>query len=84
MRQTRQKGRGQGFVVMDVDVTPEEAWLYFSDYKGYSEVISTVREASARPDRWSLCKKQVLTPATFKLSRFRLKVNVVFRRDQGR
>eukprot|EP00636_Phaeomonas_parva_P003799 CAMPEP_0118866960 /NCGR_PEP_ID=MMETSP1163-20130328/10723_1 /TAXON_ID=124430 /ORGANISM="Phaeomonas parva, Strain CCMP2877" /LENGTH=282 /DNA_ID=CAMNT_0006801333 /DNA_START=390 /DNA_END=1234 /DNA_ORIENTATION=- len=84
MRQTRTRGSGEGFVVMELGVPPEEAWLYLSDYKGYVDFISTVREALIQPPRRSAVRGQVATPATFKLSRFRLKVNVVLRQDDTR
>ena len=84
MRQNRTAGLGEGFVVMDVDAPPEKVWRYLSDYQGYRDFIPTVRDAVVQRARPSANPSQVLTPATFKLSRFRLRVNVLLRRDDAR
>lgn len=78
-RQTRDGVTGNGFVVMDLEASPETVWSLLLDFERYPEMISTVRSAALRPG--STLER---ARATFVLSKFLLEVNVVHQFDRRR
>lgn len=72
-KQTRDGWVGSGHVAMDIPCQPEAIWALLLDFSSYDSLIDTVREALVTPGG-TLDKG---TRATFVLSKFRFKTNVV-------